>query len=206
MARNSVVRDYGGVSADVRRDDRRQRLITVGRDIWGRAGLGDITVRGVCKESGLVYRYFYEHFANRDELILAIADQVRGEIVAALVETSSAAGGGVEQRLRAALLGFLRVLEADPRMFRIITSDPAGVAGLAERRRDTLDLVAGAMVTAAADLPDAKPTDPAATFTNARFIVGGVNRLIEVWLVERDRSVDEIADDCTRLSMAVARG
>ncbi|NMO02905.1 TetR/AcrR family transcriptional regulator [Gordonia sp. TBRC 11910] len=206
MARKDVVRDYGGVSADARREERRCKLIATGRDTWGRAGLSEITVRGVCKESGLVYRYFYEHFASRDELILAVADQVRDEIVTALIDASTAAGGSVEQRLRAALVGFLTVLDADPRMFRIMTSDPAGVVGLEDRRRETLDRIAQAMVAVVADLPGVEPLDPAATLSNARFIVGGVNRLIEAWLVERDRSVDEIADECTRLSMAVARG
>ncbi|GAB20239.1 putative TetR family transcriptional regulator [Gordonia effusa NBRC 100432] len=204
MARSGVVRDYGGVSADDRREERRLKLIAVGRQMWGRAGIADITVRGICKESGLVYRYFYEHFANRDAFIRAVADQVRDEMVAALVDASSAAGGPVDQRLRAALTGYLTTLDADPAIFRILTSDVSGIAGLADRHRETLDLIADVMVAHVAELPEAPAAGDADTYRIARFVVGGVNRLIEAWLAERDLMPSELADVCVRLSMAAA--
>ncbi|MFW0789717.1 TetR/AcrR family transcriptional regulator [Gordonia sp. CPCC 205333] len=204
MVRGEVVRDYGGVSADTRREERRLKLIAVGREAWGRSGVGDITVRGVCKESGLVYRYFYEHFANRDAFILAVADQVRDEMVATMVGASSATGGRVDRRLHAALSGYLTALEADPAMFRIVTSDMSGMVGLEDRRRQTLDLIAGVMVAHFTELPDTPPIDTPAAYRIARFVVGGVNRLIEAWLIERDMSADELAEVCVRLSMAAA--
>lgn len=90
MRRAEVVRDYGGVSAADRRAERRRRLPAAGRRIWGESGITEVTVRGVCKAAGLIPRYFYEHFPNRDALLFAVADDVRDELLGALV----AAGTG----------------------------------------------------------------------------------------------------------------
>lgn len=200
MTRRDVVRDYGGVSADDRREERRQRLVAAGRRVWGESGLGDVTVRGTAREAGLAYRYFYEHFANRDALVVAVADEVRDELVRTLIDASTQAGGGIEQQLRAALRAFLSVVADDPQMFRIMTSDDAGVEGLDRRRRETLDLVAEVVVANLTAVSDASEAD---LRRSARFAVGGVYRLVETWLVERDASADEIADACTRLAMSV---
>ncbi|MCF8610555.1 TetR/AcrR family transcriptional regulator [Gordonia sp. HY285] len=175
-------------------------MVAAGRRIWGDSGIGDVTVRGTAREAGLAYRYFYEHFPNRDALIVAVADEVRTELVTTLIESSVEAGGGTEQQLRAALRAFLSVIADDPQMFRIMTSDDAGVEGLDRRRRDTLDLVAEAVVANLAEQSDAAETDLRRT---ARFAVGGVYRLMETWLVERDVEADELADICTQLAMSL---
>ncbi|WP_420039826.1 TetR/AcrR family transcriptional regulator [Gordonia sp. MP11Mi] len=200
MTRREVVRDYGGVSAGDRRDDRRRRLIAAGRRIWGDSGIGDVTVRGTAREAGLGYRYFYEHFPNRDALIIAVADEVRHELVTILIESSVEVDGGIEQQLRVALRAFLSAIADDPQMFRIMTSDDAGVEGLDRRRRETLDLVAEAVV---ANLAEHSNTAEADLRRAARFAVGGVYRLVETWLAERDVEVDELADVCTQLAMSV---
>ncbi|WP_132994271.1 TetR/AcrR family transcriptional regulator [Gordonia zhaorongruii] len=208
MARNEVVRDYGGVSADDRRELRRLKLLAAGRRAWGEDGLGEITVRGVSREAGLAYRYFYEHFANRDALVLAVADQVRDELVATLVRSSTEVGGDIANRLRGALTAFLTTIGDDPQMFHIMTSDVSAIDGMQRRRQDTLDLVAEVILQQLSDLPGNRAggenTGQRTSFQAVRFVVGGVNRLIEAWLVERDVSPAELADTCTRLSMRVA--
>ena len=134
MARSDVVREYGGVSADDRRAERRRRLLAAGRQIWGASGLRDVTVRGVCSAAGLQPRYFYEHFADRGALVGAVADEVRTELFTKLVESSVEVDGGIdgglEERLRAALAAFFGIIAADPRIHRIMSTDLAGVPGL----------------------------------------------------------------------------
>lgn len=122
MGREAVVRDYGGVSAQERRDERRRRLIDAGRTLWGSGGLDAVSVRGVCTASGLTHRYFYEQFAGRDELLVAVAGQVREQLVQILLETSAAAGGSVDHRFRAALTAFLQAFSDDPEFHRIMTT------------------------------------------------------------------------------------
>jgi len=54
----------------------------------GTSGTGDVSVRGVCAEAGLGPRYFYEQFPDRDALLLAVADQVRDELLSVLVSSA----------------------------------------------------------------------------------------------------------------------
>jgi AcrR family transcriptional regulator len=201
MTRTEVVRDYGGVSADVRRAERRRKLLTAGRQIWGELGLENVTVRGVIASSGLTPRYFYEHFTDRDALILAVAVELRDEIVATLVTSGIAESGGLEQKFYAALTAFFEVVAADPRVHRILASDPAGAVGLPRQVAQSLELVTDLLVEHGTPLFDVPPPD-AELRRAALFVVGGVNQLIEAWLRDPRESPAAFAAVCTRLCLA----
>lgn len=203
MGRGTVIRDYGGVSADDRRAARRDKLVAAARRTWGAEGLAAVTVRGVVAEAGLTNRYFYEHFPNRDAVIVAVADQVREEMFATLVETSMAAEGDVEARLQAALTAFLRGIAEDPERQRILTTEVAQIAGLENRRRETFELLAALILEYGPQVPGFTPVVDAAARRHAQFVVGGVNQVIDGWLADRDIPVEELARVCTRLCMAV---
>lgn len=210
MARADVVRDYGGVSADERRAERRRKLLAAAREMWGTQGVTEVTVRGVCAEAGLTPRYFYEQFENREALLLAVDAEVRDELIGVLVPASQTESGGLDRRLRAALLAFLEMVTNDPHAHRIITSDPSGIAGLAAQRQAGLRRVTQLVIENSAGLvPSAPPTDPA--FDQklgelALFAVGGINSLIEDWLQQPRMSATELADVCTRFASAAVAG
>ncbi|WP_344785108.1 TetR/AcrR family transcriptional regulator [Gordonia caeni] len=203
MARGTVIRDYGGVSAGDRRAARRDKLIAAARRAWGAQGLGAVTVRGVVSEAGLTNRYFYEHFPNRDAVIVAVADQVREEMFTTLVETSMGAEGDVEARLEAALTVFLRGIAEDPERQRILTTEVGQIAGLENRRRETFELLAALILEYGPQVPGFTPVVDAAARRHAQFVVGGVNQVIDGWLAERDIPVEDLARVCTELCMAV---
>lgn len=203
MRRGTVVRDYGGVSADDRRAARRDRLVAAARRAWGAEGLGAVTVRGVVAEAGLTNRYFYEHFANRDAVIVAVADQVREEMFTTLVDTSMSAQGDVEARLEAALTALLTGIAEDPERQRILTTEVAQVAGLENRRRETFELLAALILEYGPQVPGFTPVVDDAARRHAQFVVGGVNQVIDGWLAERDIPVAQLARICTELCMAV---
>ena len=201
MARSDVERDYGGVSAPQRRAERRRRLLAAGREAWGRSGPADVTVRGVSAAAGLQPRYFYEHFAGREELIAAVADEVRAELFTLLVESSLAVDGGLEERLRAALTAFFGAIAADPRVHRIMSTDLAGVRGLEGRRLESLNLVADLILAHGPAEPGDVPAGGEAARPVALFVAGGVNHLLENWLVRPEGSPEELAVLCTRLCL-----
>ncbi|WP_147132369.1 TetR/AcrR family transcriptional regulator [Nocardia ninae] len=203
MARSATARSYGGISAENRRTERRIRLLAAAREIWGEAGLPAVTVRGVCKQAGLTDRYFYEHFANRDELLAAVADELREQLLAVLVQSGLTADGTAEDKLRSALGTFLQAIADDRRIHRIIASDFNAVPVLAQRRRDVLATITDLVVQ---NVPDALPGDydPVALRRAALFITGGVNQLIETWLDHlTDLTADELAASCARMCISV---
>ncbi|MBL1076324.1 TetR/AcrR family transcriptional regulator [Nocardia sp. 2] len=206
MSRGEVARSYGGVSAEERRADRRRRLLAAGRAAWADSGPTGVKVRGICALSGLTDRYFYEHFANRDALLLAVADDVRDQLLTAMVQAGLAAEGDAAVKLRAALQSFLDTAQADPQIMRIVTSDTAGIPGLAERRHDVLATIADLVVEHAPAVLAVDDHDPAQLRRAAMFVTGGVNQLIEAWLDGAiTMSTADLAAECTRMCLAVIR-
>lgn len=205
MARAEVVRDYGGISAEERRTQRRRKLLAAAREMWGTQGIAEVTVRGVCAEAGLTPRYFYEQFKNRETLLLAVDAEVRDELIGVLVPASEAESGSLDRRLRAALLAFLEMVTNDPHAHRIITSDPSGVAGLAAQRQAGLQRVTQLVIENSAGLlPITPPPDELREL--ALFSVGGINGLIEDWLGQPRMSAAELAEVCTRFASAAVAG
>ncbi len=202
MARTEVVRSYRGISAANRRDERRDKLLAAARQIWGDAGLTEVTVRRVCAASSLTPRYFYEHFHTRDALVLAVAQQVHEELFATLVAASQAEPGTLRSKLRRALTTYLDAIAADPSVHRILTSEAHSVAGLEELRTHAVEIVTDLVLRYSAEFLDA-PADPEVRHREALFVVGGINQLVEAWLRGPSQPTTEVAALCTELALAV---
>lgn len=202
MTRSEVVRQYGGVSADVRRAERRRRLLDAAREMWGAGGASEVTVRGVCLAAALTPRYFYEQFENRDALLLAVADEVRDELALTLVTASHAEPGDLGAKLEAALVAFFETIANDPHVHRILTSDPGSVPGLAQHHAAATGRIVDLVIENSAALLDPSPPE-ADLRRGAVFAVGGVNNLVVAWLADPVEPPAVMAAICTRLCLAV---
>ncbi len=206
MKRAQVVRGYGGISAADRRTERRSKLLAAGRRIWGESGISEVTVRAVCTAAGLTSRYFYEQFGSRDALLFAISDDVRDQLLAALVTAGVGDPGTLTDKLRAALTAFLDIIEADPHIHRIATGDVSGVAGLTQHRTHILGMITDLIVENAPSVLQTEVPNPTALRRGAQFMVGGVNQIIEAWLEEPTESTEQLATECADLCVAIVRG
>jgi AcrR family transcriptional regulator len=203
VTRARAARTYGGRSADDRRAERRTRLLAAGRRAWGESGLTGVTVRGVCALAGLTDRYFYESFANREALVLAVADQLRDEMLAVMVQGGLAASGGVEAKLRGGLNAILRAATSDPATLRIFTSDPADLPALAQQRRVMLTMITDLVIQFVPEVLTGE-VDAHQLRLAALFSVGGVNQLIESWIDgSLVVSTEQLGADCARLCVSV---
>jgi AcrR family transcriptional regulator len=77
----TVTRPYGGVKAEARRQERRQRLLDAGLEVFGHKGYHHTTVRDICVAAGLTERYFYESFKSLRLLFDAVHEQLRNELL-----------------------------------------------------------------------------------------------------------------------------
>ncbi|BAW04565.1 TetR family transcriptional regulator [Nocardia seriolae] len=128
---------WGGRTQAERRAERRERLLAAALDIWLEHGWAAVTMRGVCTRAGLNDRYFYEHFADRDELLGAVWDRVGFQVLAEL-------SGVVAENLEHPALGILHLaiaravaLQTDGPA-RILFGDHAGSRILEQRRTELL--------------------------------------------------------------------
>lgn len=190
---------------------RRQTLVDAGLDLVGTVGWAGTTVRKVCSLAGLNPRYFYESFADLDELLLAVYDSVVAQGVQVLAEVAAEAEPELSALVRAVVRGGFRLLAEDPRRARVLFVEGAGHPALDRRRFDTLLAMADLVQRMAAGLRPATDTvspDPRAARLGrvaANLLVGGVTELCVAWVEGRlDMSLDELADDVTDLAIGTA--
>lgn len=126
-------RPYGGVSAAERQTQRRERLIEAAYDVFGREGYRNTTMRLICAQARLTERYFYEHFANVDEVFLAVHKRQSAEVSAAIMARVMTAPDEPVAQTRAGLTAFFEYIKADPRRAQILLLD-AVTTGLTNPR------------------------------------------------------------------------
>jgi len=171
---------WAGVPLTDRRAERRAQLIDAAFRLFGDGGEAAVAVRSVCRECGLNTRYFYESFADTDDLLGAVYDKVSallGEQVGAAV---TQAGDSLGDRTRAGIAAVLGFSSADPRRGRILFTDARANPVLAARRAATQDLLREGVLTEGSRL---KPgADPVEAQVAAAMYTGAMAELAQQWL------------------------
>jgi AcrR family transcriptional regulator len=129
-------RAYGGVPAAERTAQRRAALVAAGLDIIGTRGSARLTVASLCATAGLNERYFYESFATLDEVLVAVFDEVIGELGAAIVAAVAAAPDDARAKARAAIAAAVELLTDDSRKTRVVFVEPLAAPVLNSRRAE----------------------------------------------------------------------
>lgn len=197
-------RTWGGRTTEERRAERRARLIDAALDIWIEHGWAAVTMRGVCQRTALNDRYFYEHFADRDELLGTAWDAVCTEVFAdlAAIFTDHAEQAPLDM-LRAAVTRSVRLQSDDSGRARILLANHAGSAVLEQRRK--------AMLTAATELlvvtfrPYLRRDADELEFRMSAVVgIGGFMELLTAWRsgamdIDGDRVIEHIGRLCALL-------
>lgn len=124
---SATSRPYGGVPAESRRDERRERLIDAGIELFGRDGYRTATIESVCRESGLAKRYFYESFDTKEDLLSAVYDHLRVDL-RDRVAAGALTGSDGMSALLGAFDGLLSWVEDNPRGARVHLFEVLGVS------------------------------------------------------------------------------
>ncbi|WP_158885788.1 TetR/AcrR family transcriptional regulator [Amycolatopsis anabasis] len=121
-------RTWGGTTLTDRKAARREQLLAAGLDLLGNEGIPAVSVRAVCRHAKLTERYFYESFADREELVLAVYEGVAAQAHQALVDAVPDSSRDPEVRAEAAVTAFVELMLDDPRKGRVLllapTTDP----------------------------------------------------------------------------------
>jgi AcrR family transcriptional regulator len=189
------VRPYAGVDAADRLALRRARLLESGLELLGaNIDPAELTVRGICRQSGLATRYFYESFSDKDAFIGAAFDWVITQLAA--TTQAAVAAAPAEEQTRAGMTNIVRTIEADPRIGRLIFGTQVSNTAVIRKRQETEALfvmLAGQHVQAVTRQPATE-----ATKAFAYFVVGGVTQTVSAWLgggltLTSDELVDQLS-------------
>lgn len=122
-------RIWGGTTLTERRRARRTALLEAALDLIGEAGAGAVTMRAVCRHTGLTDRYFYESFTGRDDLLDVLYRQVADDFRAPMTAFAATADPAGDRETAAALVD--KVLD-DPRKSRLFLVEPYSSTGLGQ--------------------------------------------------------------------------
>ncbi len=194
-------RPYGGRSLDERREARRQQLLETGLDCLHEEGLSGISVRTVCSRSRLTPRYFYENFANLDELLVALVDFVGDLVVAQCVESLVRYPDDLERRVREGLAAVFAINLDDPRKASVLLASAAHEAMQARQQARFLEFTE--LVVESLAGPGTAEVDRARLRPMALFLIGGSVELISAKLSGLIEISDtDLVDQCAEMFLA----
>src|SRR5580658_5813784 len=90
-AAEAAPRRYRGLSVEERREQRRERLLAAGLELFGTDGYAGSSIRAISAAAGLNSRYFYESFSSREDLLYHVYQAAVREVATAIVDATAGA-------------------------------------------------------------------------------------------------------------------
>lgn len=202
-----ATRRYRGRSAADRRAERREQLLEAGLELFGTHGYAATSIEKLCSTAGVSTRNFYEEFASREALLIALHDRAveRGMdgMVAKLDELEDAT---LTERIEAAASHYISATASDQRWARVSYVELIGVSPAVEehrlRWRERLAQFIVSEANRAAARGEAQARD---FYLSAISIIGAVNELIyHCSLSSSDVSLESVITEVRRLAGALA--
>jgi AcrR family transcriptional regulator len=176
---------WSGVPLQDRATLRRDKLLAAGVQLLGEEGGPALTVRAVCREAGLTERYFYGSFADRDEFVRAVYDDVCTRAMSALMSATTP---------REAVERFVALMVDDPVRGRVLllapTVEPVLTRSGAEWMPGFIDLLQRKLT---------RIGDPVRQHMVAISLIGGLTALFTAYLdgrlaATREQFIDYCVD------------
>jgi AcrR family transcriptional regulator len=191
-------RNYGGISAEQRRAQRRASLLDAALDLISEAGPDAATKKAVCARARLNDRYFYEHFGDRDALLETLAqDQTANGLQVVVAAVLEADPNDLSQVVHAAADTAIAFLDADPRRKSLLLASRE-IEAVGRARRATQHTIASAMTAVVTELLGEAAGAPLDLNMTAYTVVSGALELVAAWLrdefnVSREQLVEVVA-------------
>ena len=116
----------------------RQRLFEAAAAVFARAGYVDASAEAISREAGMSKATFYEHFANKEECILALFDEAAAEVLRSMADAAQKAGADPRERLNASTRAFVDILASHPDESQTLLVEIIGAGQRGAERRDTV--------------------------------------------------------------------
>lgn len=181
---------YEGNTKDLRRLERRSRLIEAATCLYGRQGYRNTGVRAICQQAGLTERYFYESFVNSEALLEAAFEAAVAYLIAQ-IRMANDPSLPVDERGRRMLGAYYARIRDNPDAARVFLIEITGVS-------PTIDAVfersLARFTELILDINDPHRVGPvAAEPLLRRGLAGGLLHIALAWLeAGYDRPLDDV--------------
>ena len=182
---------WSGVPLEDRQALRRDELVAAGVQLLGEKSGPAVTVRAACRQPGLTERYFYESFADRDEFVRAVYDDVCTRAMSTLMSARTP---------REAVERFVALMVDDPVRGRVLLLAPAVepvlVRSGAEWMPNFIDLLQRKLTEIG---------DPVRQKMIATGLIGGLTTLFTAYLDGRlEATREQFIDYCVEMLLSRA--
>jgi AcrR family transcriptional regulator len=117
----------------------RERLFRAAAQEFAERGYGAASSESISRRAGMSKATFYEHFANKEECIIALFDRAAEVVARAMAEAAAGAGQqDATQRMRAGTRAFLTVLSDHRDYAQTLLVEIIGAGPVAAGRRDQI--------------------------------------------------------------------
>lgn len=196
-----AARRWGSKTADERRSQRRQDLMQAAIKVYGERGFQNCSVKLVCDAAGLTERYFYESFANGEDILQQCFKLVTGGLIAKMRETAGRTGGGRRKRVRAALLTYLEALKANPSAARLFLLSIASVSPATDALISSNLDEFGCLLLEVLDRQELQDEVSPLLF---RGVIGGGLHIARAWVANGfAEDISDVADTALRLYLLI---
>ena len=191
---------YGGRTREERATDRRDRLVAAALGLFGTRDYDAVTVADVCADAKVSKRYFYQHFADRDALLLTLHREQNDWLLTSIAAAAPTGPAPLDEVLRPIMRTLIALLREHPQRARVIY---VNAPRMETRRRGLLRKDAeffGRLI----DQATPKPQDQLWYDRRLLALVAGVTELVIDWLA-RDMTDDPdvLATHLTRLATTI---
>jgi AcrR family transcriptional regulator len=123
---------------EVRLTVQRRRLFEAAATVFARRGFADATAEAISREAGMSKATFYEHFANKEECILALFDEAATECLRQMSVAVEQEAESYPDHLRHGTRAFLDTLARWPDAAQTLLVEIIGAGPRATERRDAI--------------------------------------------------------------------
>lgn len=116
----------------------RRRLFEAAATVFAQRGFADATAEAISREAGMSKATFYEHFANKEEAILALFDEAATEVMRQMALASEQQTETYPEHLANGTRAFLRTLAEWPDAAQTLLVEIIGAGPRATERRDAI--------------------------------------------------------------------
>jgi AcrR family transcriptional regulator len=164
---------------EVRLPLQRQRLLLAAAEEFAQRGYAGTSSESISRRAGMSKATFYEHFANKEQCIIALFERAAEVVQHAMAAAAREAGDDPALRMQAATRAFLTSLAEHSEFAQTLLVEIIGAGPAAAHRRDQI-------LQAFADVLDAENARAASRGLIARFaseydafaIVGATTELV----------------------------
>lgn len=167
---------------------RRALIETAATRVFAERGFEAATMQEIAEAAGVVASVIYDYYQSKQELYVALLERhgqaLIGETISTSVDSDPRAG------LRSRIDGFLRAIEDDPFMWRLMFRDPPGnvEVGAVHTRVQTeaSEAIAAVLATDRSGLSSGDSSESVATAVVAEMIKSSLNGLAAWWWEHRE--------------------